>query len=73
MADFATRWSEQHETKDGSEPVMVGDAVCSAVHTAEPAYSYIVYSRFLAIVELNLIPLAFISLLFYPYNSRLFL
>ncbi len=32
--------------------------------TAEPAYSYKVYSRFLAIVELTLVPLAFISLLF---------
>ena len=40
-------------------------------HTAEPAYSYIVYSRFLAIVELNLVPFAFISLLFYPCYSRL--
>ncbi len=34
--------------------------------TAEPAYSYIVYSRFFAIVELNLVPLAIISLLLYP-------
>ena len=41
--------------------------------TAGPAYSYIVYSRFLAIVELNLIPFAFISLLFYPCYSRLLL
>ena len=41
--------------------------------TAEPAYSNIVYSRFLAIVELNLIPFAFISLLFYPCYSRLLL
>ena len=41
--------------------------------TAEPAYSYIVYSRFLAIVELNLVPFAFISLLFYPCYSRLLL
>ena len=41
--------------------------------TAEPAYSYIVYSRFFAIVELNFVPFAFISLLFYPYYSRLLL
>ena len=41
--------------------------------TAEPAYSYIVYSRFLAIVELNLIPPAFIFLLFYPCYNRLLL
>ena len=32
-------------------------------YTAEPAYSYIVYSRFLAIIELNLVPLASIYLL----------
>ena len=31
--------------------------------TAEPAYSYNVYSGFLAIVELNLVSFAFISLL----------
>ncbi len=43
------------------------------IDTAEPAYSYIVYSRFLAIVELNLVPFAFISLLFYPCYSRLLL
>ena len=42
-------------------------------NTAEPAYSYIVYSRFLAIVELNLVPFTFISVLFYPCYSRLLL
>ena len=36
----------------------------SVLTTAEPAYSYNLYSRFLAIVELNLVPSAFISLLF---------
>ena len=41
--------------------------------TAEPAYSYNVYSRFSAIVEFNLVPFAFISLLFYPCYSRLLL
>ena len=30
-------------------------------YTAEPAYSYIVYSRFWAIVELNLVPFSFVS------------
>ena len=34
--------------------------------TAEPAYSYIIFNRFLAIVELNLDPYTFISLLFCP-------
>ena len=34
-------------------------------YTVEPVHSYIVYGRFLAIVELNLIPFVFISLLFY--------
>ena len=38
--------------------------------TAEPDYSN-VYSRFSAIVELNLVPFAFVSLLFYPCYSRL--
>ncbi len=41
--------------------------------TEEPAYSYIVRSIFLAIVELNLVPFAFISLLFYPCYSRFLL
>ena len=41
--------------------------------TAEPAYSYNVYSRFSAIVELNFVPFAFISSLFNPCYSRLFL
>ncbi len=36
------------------------------LNTVEPAYSYIVYSRFLAIVESSLVPFAFISLLLYP-------
>ena len=40
--------------------------------TAEPAYSYNVYSRFSAIVELNLVPFAFISLFFYIYISIYF-
>ena len=40
-------------------------------NTAEPAYSYNVYSRFSAIVELNLVPFASISILFYPCYSRL--
>ena len=39
--------------------------------TAELTYSYIVYSRFFTIVEFNLVPFAFISLLFYPCYSRL--
>ena len=45
----------------------------SKTSTAESAYNYIVYSRFLAVVELILIPFAFISLLFYPCYSRLLL
>ena len=36
---------------------------------AEPAYSYNVYSRFLAIVELDLVPFALISFLFYPCHN----
>ena len=43
----------------------------SIPNTAEPNYSYNGYSRFLAIVELNLVPFAIISLLFYPCYSRL--
>ena len=35
--------------------------IYSDLDTAEPAYSYIVYSRFLAIVKLNLVPFGFIS------------
>ena len=45
----------------------------SELSTAEPAYSYIAYSRFLAVVELNLIPFAFIIVLFYSCYSRLLL
>ena len=47
--------------------------VTKKYYTAEPAYSYNVHSRFLAIVELNLVPFVFISLLFYPCYSRLLL
>ena len=43
------------------------------LNTAEPAYSYIVYSRFLVIVELKLVPFAPVFLLFYPCYSRLLL
>ena len=43
------------------------------VRTAEPAYSYNVYSRFSAMVKLNLVPFAFVSLLFYPCYSRILL
>ena len=42
-------------------------------YTAEPAYSYNVYSRFSAIVELNLVPFAFVSLLFNPCYDILLL
>ena len=49
------------------------NAYFSNGNTAEPAYSYNVYSWFSAIVELNLVPFAFISLLFYPCYSRLLL
>ena len=45
----------------------------SISHTAEPAYSYIVYSRLSAIVELNLVHFAFISLLSYPCYNKLLL
>ena len=48
-------------------------SVQSIDSTAERAYSYNVYSRFLAILELNLVPFAIISLLFYPCYSRLLL
>ena len=53
--------------------VQLSVRLCLSVgmYTAEPAYSYNVYSRFSAIVELNLYPFAFISLLFYPCYSRL--
>ena len=46
---------------------------CKKATTAEPAYSYIVYNRYSAIVVLNLVPFAFISLLFYPCYNRLLL
>jgi len=35
----------------------------------EPAYSYIVYSRFTAIIALKLAPIDYNSLLFYPSCS----
>ena len=43
------------------------------LNTVEPAYSYLVCNRFSGITELNLVPFAFISLLFYPCWDRLLL
>ena len=44
----------------------LGISYSEIVSTAEPAYSYIVYSRFLAIVKLNFVSFALFSLLLYP-------
>ena len=40
---------------------------------AEPAYSYIVFIRFSAVVEIKLIPFVYIPLLIYPSCNRLLL
>ena len=39
--------------------------------TAEPAYSYIVYNRYSAVIEKNLAPTVYKSLLFYPSCNKL--
>ncbi len=61
--------------QEGKGNYIKGELGCLTTYpgTAEPAYSYIVYSRFLAIVELKSAPFIYVALLFYPSCIRLLL